>query len=147
MFEYEIKGKVVDITLQNGKVVKASTEYLNKMCDNLDIDMDEAVFTWLEDEEYIVNDEQVELTEKAKEHKELVGAKKAAKSAKKTQKERVAKENPTKELVISKLYEAVCAIDGVADVVVENKAKLITFSLAGEQFKIDLVQKRKAKVE
>ena len=145
MFEYVVNGKVVDITLEGGKVVKASTEYLNKMCDNLDIDFDEAVNTWLEDEDYLVNDEQKELTEKAKEHKELVGAKKAARTTKKTQKERVVKENPTKELVITKLFEAVSAIDGAADVVVENKAKLITFSLNGEQFKIDLVQKRKSK--
>lgn len=145
MFEYVVNGKVVDITLESGKVVKASTEYLNKMCDNLDIDFDEAVNTWLEDEDYLVNDEQKELTEKAKEHKELVGAKKAARTTKKTQKERVVKENPTKELVITKLFEAVSAIDGATDVVVENKAKLITFSLNGEQFKIDLVQKRKSK--
>ena len=145
MFEYVVNGKVVDITLENGKVVKASTEYLNKMCDNLDIDFDEAVNTWLEDEDYLVNDEQKELTEKAKEHKELVGAKKAARTTKKTQKERVVKENPTKELVITKLFEAVSAIDGATDVVVENKAKLITFKLNGEDFKIDLVQKRKVK--
>lgn len=147
MFEYVVNGKVVDITLEGGKVVKASTEYLNKMCDNLDIDFDEAVNTWLEDEDYLVNDEQKELTEKAKEHKELVGAKKAARTTKKTQKERVVKENPTKELVITKLFEAVSAIDGATDVVVENKAKLITFKLNGEDFKIDLVQKRKAKGE
>ena len=147
MFEYVVNGKVVDITLEGGKVVKASTEYLNKMCDNLDIDFDEAVNTWLEDEDYLVNDEQKELTEKAKEHKELVGAKKAARTTKKTQKERVVKENPTKELVITKLFEAVSAIDGATDVVIENKAKLITFKLNGEDFKIDLVQKRKAKGE
>jgi hypothetical protein len=147
MFNYVVNGKVVDITLENGKVVKASTEFLNKMCDNLDIDFDEAVNTWLEDEDYLVNDEQKELTEKAKEHKELVGAKKAARTTKKTQKERVVKENPTKELVITKLFEAVSAIDGATDVVVENKAKLITFKLNGEDFKIDLVQKRKAKGE
>ena len=147
MFNYVVNGKVVDITLEGGKVVKASTEYLNKMCDNLDIDFDEAVNTWLEDEDYLVNDEQKELTEKAKEHKELVGAKKAARTTKKTQKERVVKENPTKELVITKLFEAVSAIDGATDVVIENKAKLIIFKLNGEDFKIDLVQKRKAKSE
>lgn len=145
MFEYVVNGKVVTITLEDGRVAKASTEYLNKMCENLGVDFDEAVYTWLEDEDYLVNDEQVELTEKAKEHKELVGAKKAARATKKTQKERVVKENPTKELVITKLFEAVSAIDGATDVVVENKAKLITFALNGEQFKIDLVQKRKAK--
>ena len=147
MFDYVVNGKVVTITLEDGRVAKASTEYLNKMCENLGVDFDEAVNTWLEDEDYLVNDEQVELTEKAKEHKELVGAKKAAKATKKTQKERVVKENPTKELVITKLFEAVSAIDGATDVVVENKAKLITFKLNGEDFKIDLVQKRKAKGE
>ena len=147
MFEYVVNGKVVTITLEDGRVAKASTEYLKKMCENLGVDFDEAVNTWLEDEDYLVNDEQVELTEKAKEHKELVGAKKAARATKKTQTERVVKENPTKELVITKLFEAVSAIDGATDVVVENKAKLITFQLNGEQFKIDLVQKRKAKVE
>lgn len=146
MKDYVINGKVVTITLEDGREAKASTEYLNKMCDNLEIDFDEAVMTWLEDEEYIVNDEQKELTEKAKEHKVAIAAKKE-KSAKKTQRERVVKVNPNKEMLIAKVAEMLGAIDGVTDIVVENKGKIVTFKLADEDYKFDLVQKRKAKVE
>jgi len=146
MKDYVINGKVVTITLEDGREAKASTEYLNKMCDNLEIDFDEAVMTWLEDEEYIVNDEQKELTEKAKEHKVAIAAKKE-KPAKKTQRERVVKVNPNKEMLIAKVAEMLGAIDGVTDIVVENKGKIVTFKLADEDYKFDLVQKRKAKVE
>ena len=58
MKDYVVKGKVVEITLENGKVVKAMTEYLQRMMDNLGLDMEDAVLTWLEDEEYLINDEQ-----------------------------------------------------------------------------------------
>ena len=40
MENYVINGKVVDITLENGKVVKAMTSYLENMCNILDMDMD-----------------------------------------------------------------------------------------------------------
>ena len=53
MEKFIIDGKVVVITLDDGREVKASTEYLNNMVKNLDIDMEEAVLTWLEDEEYL----------------------------------------------------------------------------------------------
>ena len=51
------------------------TSYLQNMVDNLEIDMDEAVLTWLEDEGYICNDEQEELEEKAKDNKVLASLK------------------------------------------------------------------------
>ena len=40
-----------------------STKYLENMVKNLEIDMDEAVLTWLEDEGYLENEEQEELYE------------------------------------------------------------------------------------
>lgn len=146
MKDYVIEGKVVNITLENGKVVKAATAFLENMVKNLDIDMDEAVLTWLEDEEYLINDEQAELTNQAKENKsiKIIGAKAEKKvAAKKTQKERVVKENPTKEMVISAIAEL---LPGFAqNVVVENKGKLITFTIGEDEFKLDLTQKRKPK--
>ena len=54
-------------------------------------------------------------------------------------------ENPTKELIIQTIYNALQQIDNISSVNVENKAKLITFELNNEQFKVDLVQKRKPK--
>ena len=116
------------------------------MVDKLEIDEEEAILTWLEDEEYLTNDEQDELTEQAKENKsvKIIDAK-ADKPEKKTQKERTRKENPTKEMVIAKIAEILPEF--AENVVVENKGKLITFTIGEDEFKIDLVQKRKPKAK
>lgn len=144
MKEYVIDGKVVNITLDNGKVVKASTVYLENMVKNLDIDMEEAVLTWLEDEEYLINEEQEELVEKTKGagKVKLVGDRKE-RPAKKTQKERVVKANPTKEMVISEIAKVLPNF--ATDINIENKGKIITFKIGDTDYKIDLIEKRKPK--
>ena len=149
MENYVINGKVVDITLENGKVVKAMTSYLENMTKKLDIDMDEAVLTWLEDEGYLENEEQEELCAAAKENKSLAAARKGIRDGAKEKKKvvRTVKENPTKEMIIAEINKCITALDGATNVVVENKGKLITFDMAGESFKIDLIQKRKPKEE
>lgn len=147
MENYVINGKVTDITLENGKVVKAMTSYLENMVKTLDIDMDEAVLTWLEDEGYLINEEQEELCAAAKENKSLAAARKGIRDGAKEKKKvvRTVKENPTKEMIIATIFKSIEALEGATDIVVENKGKLITFNMAGESFKIDLVQKRKPK--
>lgn len=147
MENYIINGKVVDITLENGKVVKAMTSYLENMVKTLDIDMDEAILTWLEDEGYLVNEEQEELCASAKENKSLAAARKGIRDGAKEKKKviRTIKENPTKEMIISEIAKCIEAINGTANMVVENKGKLITFELNNESFKIDLIQRRKPK--
>ena len=144
MKEYVIDGKVVNITLDNGKVVKASTVYLENMVKNLDIDMEEAVLTWLEDEEYLINEEQEELVEKTKGagKVKLVGDRKE-RPAKKTQKERVVKANPTKEMVISEIAKVLPNF--ATDINIENKGKIITFKIGDNDYKVDLSEKRKPK--
>lgn len=147
MENYVINGKVVDITLENGKVVKAMTSYLENMCTKLDMDMDEAVLTWLEDEGYLENEEQEELCAAAKENKSLAATRKGIRDGAKEKKKvvRTVKENPTKEMIIAAIAKAVEGIDGAANIIVENKSKLITFELNNESFKIDLIQRRKPK--
>ena len=147
MENYVINGKVVDITLENGKVVKAMTSYLENMVKMLDIDMDEAVLTWLEDEGYLENEEQEELCAAAKENKSLAAARKGIRDGAKEKKKavRTIKENPTKEMIISEIFKCIEAIEGTTNMVVENKGKLITFELNNESFKIDLIQRRKPK--
>ena len=147
MENYAINGKVVDITLENGKVVKAMTSYLENMVKTLDIDMDEAVLTWLEDEGYLVNEEQEELCAAAKENKSLAAARKGIRDGAKEKKKvvRTIKENPTKEMIIAEIAKCIETINGTANMVVENKGKLITFELNNESFKIDLIQRRKPK--
>ena len=146
MKDYIERGKVIDIVLDNDKVVKVATDFIDKMMTNLDIDKEEALLTWLEDEEYLVNDEQEELTNQAKANKsvKIIDAKaKEAKPEKKTQKERVRKENPTKEMVISEIAKLLPNF--AENVNIENAGKLITFTIGEDEFKIDLVQKRKKK--
>lgn len=146
MKDYKENGKVIEITLENEKVVKVSKEWVDKTIKILDTDMEDVLLMWLEDNDYIINEEQEELDKQAK-GKVKISASAEDKIKKKTPKERVQKENPTKELIISKVQEMLAGIDGIDNINVENKAKLITFSLNGEDFKLDLVQKRKKKGE
>lgn len=149
MENYVINGKVVDITLENGKVVKAMTSYLENMCTRLDIDMDEAVLTWLEDEGYLENEEQEELCAAAKENKSLAAARKGIRDGAKEKKKavRTVKENPVKEEIILNLVEKLNSIEKVSEIVIENKSKIITFKVGDREFKLDLIEKRKPKGE
>lgn len=143
MKDYKVNGKVIEITLENGKVVKCSTEWANKTIKALNTDMEDVLLMFLEDNNYIVNEEQEELDQKAKENKVKLKATKQE-IKKKTPKERVQKENPTKEKIIETLANALQNLD-ISNLSIENKAKLITFTMNNEDFKIDLVQKRKPK--
>ena len=143
MKDYIVKGKIVEITLENGKVVKVMTEYLQRMMDNLGLDMEDAVLTWLEDEEYLINDEQEELNGEAKKYKVGIKATDGAKERKK--KEVVKKENPVKKATIDLLAKALQELDNVSDIAIENETKLITFKIGDKEFKLDLVEKRKPK--
>ena len=149
MENYVINGKVVDITLENGKVVKAMTSYLENMVKTLDIDMDEAVLTWLEDEGYLVNEEQEELCAAAKENKSLAAARKGIRDGAKEKKKvvRTVKENHVKEEIILNLVEKLNSIEKVSEIVIENKSKIITFKVGDREFKLDLIEKRKPKGE
>ena len=143
MKEYKINGKIIDITLDNGKVVKCSTEWANKSMKALDTDIEDVLLMFLEDNDYIVNEEQEELDKQAKGKVKLVAN---SEKPKKTPKERVQKENPTKELIIQTIANALQTLD-ISDLNIENKAKLIPFSYNNESFKVDLVQKRKEKAK
>ena len=143
MKNYEIKGNLVEITLDNEKIVKVSKKWVDTTMASLDIDLEDTLLMWLEDNDYLVNEEQVELDQKAKSNKVKLDAK-ATEPKKKTQKERVVKENPTKESIINTIAKALESLD-ISNLNIENKTKLITFSMNNEDFKIDLVQKRKKK--
>ena len=143
MKDYLIKGNLVEITLDNGKVVKVSKKWVDNTMVNLDTDMEDILLMYLEDNGYLVNEDQEELNKKAKANKVKLDAK-ATEPKKKTQKERVVKENPTKESIINTIAKALESLD-ISNLNIENKTKLITFSMNNEDFKIDLVQKRKKK--
>lgn len=141
MKDYKELDKVYEITLENGKVVKVDKKWAQISMEKLETDLEDVLLMYLEDNDYLENDAQNDLDQNAKANVKIIA--KTEKPKKKTQRERVVKENPTKELIISKLTSALQEIDNILNVNVENKAKLITFTLNNEDFKLDLVQKRK----
>ena len=145
MKDYKELDKVYEITLENGKVVKVDKKWAQLSMEKLETDLEDVLLMYLEDNDYLENEAQNDLDQSAKANVKVIA--KSEKPKKKTQRERVVKENPTKELIITKLASALQEIDNILNVNVENKAKLITFTLNNEDFKLDLVQKRKEKAQ
>lgn len=141
MKDYIVKEKWVEITMENGKQYKVDRKWVDKSMKNLDTDIEDVLLMWLEDNEYLINDEQEELDKQAKGKVKIV-ASAEDKPKKKTPKERVQKENPTKELIIQTIAKALETLE-TSNISIENKAKIITFEMNGENFKVDLIQKRK----
>lgn len=140
-----IKGSLIEITLDNDKVVKVGKVYIDRCIEKLNIDLEEALLTWLEDEGYMDNLDQMELCNQAKENKsnKIIDAKVEKAPTKKTQKERVKKDNPTKEMIIGEIAKILPNF--ATNIIIENSGKIITFTVGNDDFKLDLTQKRKPK--
>lgn len=140
MENYVINGNVIEVKLANGKIIKVDKSWVDKTMKVLETDLEDVLLMYLEDEGYIINQEQEELNTKAK----GVVKPEASDKTKRKPREKVQKENPTKELIIAEIAKSLQAL-GVENLKIENKAKLITFNYTNESFKVDLVQKRKPK--
>lgn len=141
MKEYKVNGKVYELTLDNGKVVKVATEWVDKTMKLLNTDLEDVLLMFLEDNDYLVNEELEELDNKAKENKSKLVAT-SEKPRKKVVRER--KPNPTKEMIISTIANTLQSI--ATDIKVENVGKIITFKVDNKEFKVDLTEKRVKKV-
>lgn len=140
MENYVINGNVIEITLKGGKVIKVDKNWADQTMQTLDLDLDETLQMFLEDNDYLLNEEQEELDKKAK----GVVKPQAGDKTKRKPREKVQKENPTKEMIIAEIAKMLETL-GVTALKIENKAKIITFDYANESYKVDLVQKRKQK--
>lgn len=127
----------------NNKVVKIPQKEIDNLMKTLELTEQEAIQTWLDDNDYTTNEVVEELTKKAKDNKTtLINKARENVENKKTTRER--KENPTKALIIAEIFNKLAEIEGISQLKVENKEKLVTFSLNGNEYKIDLIQKRKS---
>lgn len=132
----------------NGKTLNIPDDFIQNAMKNLSIDEDEAIQLWLEDNDYEINEEQMALDAKAKANVKvanIVKARAAEPGKKKTQRERVKKEDPTKEGVIAALAKALPELANAENVTIVNAGKLITFTIGEDTYKLDLVRQRKAK--
>lgn len=130
-------------TLESGKTVTIPNDDIERSMKMLKISKDEAIKVWLEDEGYLINEEQEALTKKAKENRITATIHEARTYTKKTQKERVRKENPTKAMVIAEI--AAILPKFAENIQILNENKLISFTIGEDTFEIDLRQKRKPK--
>ena len=127
----------------NGKNINIPDADIEKSMKSLELTKEEAIQMWLEDEGYLENEEQEELERKAKENRitATIHQASAKDPRKKTQKERVRKENPTKEMIIREI--AALLPKFAEDIEILNVGKLISFRIGEEKYEIDLKQKRK----
>lgn len=129
--KYKFKNKEIDIPDKEIEV----------LVDTLDLSLEEAIETWLVDNDYEIDEEVERLTKMAKENKSV---KHDAKSDKPRAKRTVVqKENPVKENIINIIAEALRKEGVVA--AITNKTKIIEFTVEGRKFKIDLVEHRTKK--
>lgn len=125
----------------NGKDINVNEKEVNKLVEVLGISEEEAIQTWLEDNDYEVNEEVAELTKKAKENKitaTIHGAQKV-----RAKREVTRKEDPDKEWLITELADALGKL-GIS-YNVANAGKIIEFEYNSNSYKLDLVKRRPAK--
>ena len=135
----------MNYTLSTGKIVRIPDSEINKFVANHGITKDEAIQMWLEDEGYLENEEQEALCQKAKENRitATIHEASAKDPRKKTQRERVKKEDPTKEMIIAEIAKLLPNF--AENVKIENAGKLITFTIGADNFKLDLIRQRAKK--
>lgn len=131
-------------TLPNSKVVSIPDKDIEKLQKILDISKEEAIHTWLVDNDYETDAEADELTEKAKKSgiMHTIHGAKAENSVKKERKPREKKENPLKKEIIDTIF---IALSEKYNAKVTNAEKYIDFSVDGLEFTINLVQHRSKK--
>lgn len=126
----------------NGKNLTIPDNELSALM-KLDLTKEEAIQTWLEDNEYLDNEEQIELDTKAKKVKIDHGASAIDKTEKKPRTPRTVKVSDEKvalfEILVGNLMESYENVD----ILKENK--LIQVEIGGKIFKIDLIEQRPKK--
>lgn len=131
----------------NNKSINIPDKDIENLQKTLELSKEEAIETWLSDNDYISDETVEELTKKAKENRitgKIHGAK--AETAKKERKLREKKENPLKKEIILAIYSGLAInLDKKAVIDIKNNEKYIDLSINGLDFTINLVQHRPKK--
>lgn len=128
----------------NGKTVNIPDVEIEKAMKILGLTKDKAIKMWLEDEGYLDNEEQVELTQKAKENKITATIHSAKDTSKpKASKPKTVKVSEEKQSLFADILGNLQENYENVEVLKENK--LIQVKLNGKTFKIDLIEQRPPK--
>jgi hypothetical protein len=125
----------------NGKNLTIPDSEIESAMKNLDLSKDEAIQMWLEDNEYLENEEQAELQAKASKVKIDHGA--GGKVGEKKKVPRTVKVSDEKVALFDVLVGNLMENYENVDILKENK--LIQVTVGGKVFKIDLIEQRPKK--
>lgn len=125
----------------NGKTLNIPDIDIEKIMKGLDVDKDEAIEIWLEDNEYEINEEQEALHQVAKQVRVDHGAR--ADQPQKDKRERTVKISDEKQTLFAKLRDFLT--ENYENVTVLKENKLFEVKIGDKTFKLDLIQQRDKK--
>lgn len=134
--------------LPNGRIINIPDKDIEKLEKKLGVSRDEAINTWLFDEEYITDKDAEELTAKAKKNRvtATIHGAKEEKTEKKPKKPREKKENPLKRQIIDAIFAGLSEnLPENVEINITNDEKYIDFVIDGMEFTVNLVQHRAKK--
>lgn len=130
-------------TLPNKRTVTIPDREIDNYMKSLKISKDEAIELWLDDNDYVVNEERKNLDDKAKKANVKLGL--HATDEKKERKPRTIHISDEKQLLFNALQTFLtefCAEDGrKVEILTQNK--LFSVKINDKSFKIDIIQSRK----
>ena len=139
-------AKYVEYELNENEIIKIPQEEIDRIMKLPDIKtIDDACWVWCEDNGKIINEEQEELTKKAKENRITAIIHQAKAETTKPRKKVERKTDETKESLIKELANTLESL--VDNVQIVNIGKIIEFDLKGEHYKLDLIRQRKPKAK
>ena len=131
----------------NEKVINIPDKDIKNLMEALELSEEEAIETWLSDNDYISDETVEELTTKAKENRITATIHEAkAETAKKERKPREKKENLVKKQVINAIFAGLSEnLPENVEITITNDEKYIDFIMNGIEFTVNLVQHRAKK--
>ena len=137
----ERKGRDILKYNHNGKTLNIPDIDIEKIMKGLDVDKDEAIEIWLEDNEYEINEEQEALHQVAKQVRVDHGAR--ADQPQKDKRERTVKISDEKQAFFAELRDFLTT--NYENVTVLKENKLFEVKIGDKIFKLDLIQQRDKK--
>jgi len=133
----------MNYTLENGKTVSIPDKEIEKLQKNLELSENDAIELWLTDNNYLSDEEQNELDNKAKKVK--INHEAVSKVRKKSEKPKTHKVSDEKkeifQTILTNLDRSQYIERENIQILTENKLILVT--VGDKKFKIDLIQCRK----
>ena len=133
----------INYELNDNEFIKIPREEIERIMKGLKVSEDDACWIWCEDNGKVINEEQEELTKKAKANRITATIHQARAEQPKERKKVERKADQTKDSLVNELAEYLQ--DKVQNVVVAKVGKLIEFDIGEEHFKLDLIRQRKPK--